>query len=82
MWGFDSGMMGYGWYGFGHAAVWILIVVLLIAAVVWAVRASPSGETRTPGPRRSSGLDVLDERYARGEIGRDEYLQKKADLGG
>jgi CRP/FNR family transcriptional regulator, dissimilatory nitrate respiration regulator len=26
---------------------------------------------------RSSGLDVLEERYARGEINRDEYLQKK-----
>jgi len=33
-------------------------------------------------PRRSPGLDVLEERYARGEINRDEYLQKKKDIEG
>jgi putative membrane protein len=32
--------------------------------------------------RRSPGLDVLEERYARGEINRDEYLQKKRDMAG
>jgi putative membrane protein len=31
--------------------------------------------------RRSPGLDVLEERYARGEINRDEYLEKKRDIG-
>ena len=31
---------------------------------------------------RSAGLDVLEQRYARGEINRDEYLQKKQDLVG
>jgi putative membrane protein len=31
---------------------------------------------------RSPGLDVLEQRYARGEINRDEYLQKKQDLVG
>jgi putative membrane protein len=32
--------------------------------------------------RRSPGFDALDERYARGEINRDEYLAKKRDLAG
>ena len=32
--------------------------------------------------RRQPGLDVLEERYARGEINRDEYLQKKKDITG
>ena len=31
---------------------------------------------------RSDALAVLEGRYARGEIQRDEYLQKKRDLGG
>jgi putative membrane protein len=32
--------------------------------------------------RRSPGLDTLEERYARGEINRDEYLQKRRDITG
>jgi len=31
---------------------------------------------------RSEALAILEGRYARGEIQRDEYLQKKHDLGG
>jgi uncharacterized membrane protein len=32
--------------------------------------------------RQSSGFDVLEERYARGEINREEYLEKKRDISG
>ena len=32
------------------------------------------------GGGRSPGLDALEERYAKGEIGREEHLQKKRDL--
>jgi putative membrane protein len=35
-----------------------------------------------PAKSRSDALDILEGRYARGEIQRDEYLQKKQDLGG
>ncbi len=35
------------------------------------------GMHRHPPMRRSAGIEVLEERYARGEINRDEYLQKK-----
>ena len=31
---------------------------------------------------RSDARRILEERYAKGEIQRDEYLQKKQDLGG
>ncbi len=34
------------------------------------------------GDQRSEALAILEGRYARGEIQRDEYLQKKQDLGG
>jgi len=29
---------------------------------------------------RPGGLDLLEQRYARGEVNREEYLQKKGDL--
>jgi putative membrane protein len=61
------------WLGHGLRLV---IVALIIAGVVWLVRAQPIGS----GPRRSTGLDVLEERYARGEISREEYLQMKRDI--
>jgi uncharacterized membrane protein len=50
--------------------------------VVWIVRYTTDlGEHPRVG-RRQPGLDVLEERYARGEINSDEYLQKKKDIVG
>ncbi len=74
------GMMGWGgWMAPFGMIVWILILALLIAGVAWLFRAmtSRSGDLVS---RRSSALDVLEERYARGEIKRDEYLEIKRDL--
>ena len=53
------------------------VVIAVIAVIVRA--ASRSG---APIARRVRGLDVLAERYARGEIGRDEFLQKTGDIAG
>jgi putative membrane protein len=87
----SGGMMGYGagWGGAGWMMVfggilWILLLALAVIAVVWGVRSLSGRGTELLRPdRRSAALDILEERYARGEIGRDEYLQKKADvLGG
>jgi putative membrane protein len=64
-----------------HMFIWPILLIVIVVAVVWYARngASP-GLFQTVG-RHPSGLDLLEERYARGEIGRDEYLQKKRDLG-
>ena len=74
------GMMG-GYGGFGMI-IWIIILIAIIALVAWLVRSQTSSSMHHLPPSRSSGLDVLEERYARGEINRDEYLQKKKDIGG
>jgi len=45
------------------------------------MRSSPLiGLGRQASTGRPGGLDLLEQRYARGEINREEYLQKKGDL--
>lgn len=85
MYGYGNGwgMMGdgYGSMGGFNLVFWLLAFVLLAGAVVWFMRSSPSirmGRQASAGP--TSGLDLLEQRYARGEVNREEYLQKKDDL--
>ncbi len=88
MWGYgpDYGMMGWGgwgYYGPLNMIIWLLILGIVIAGIVWLVRAmTRHAEPSYLPARRSPGLEVLEERYARGEINRDEYLQKKHDISG
>lgn len=75
MWGFGPfGGFFHAWWGMANAIFWVAVVCLLFAA--------GRGPRRPAGPfwRNSQALDILEQRYARGEIGRDEYLQKKNDL--
>lgn len=76
-------MSGYGWgYGPVHMIFWAVVLIAVIAAIVWLVRSMSGGPAGGGTARRSAGLDLLEERYARGEINRDEYLQKKKDIAG
>ncbi len=54
----------------------ILVVGALIAGVVWLVRTFT--DDRRPGT--SNPIETLELRYARGEIDRDEYHQRRGDL--
>jgi putative membrane protein len=75
-----DGWNGWAWFGPLHFIIPLLFWAVIITAVVLLVRyAAGSGALPRAG-RRSPGLDVLEERYARGEINRDEYLQKKGDI--
>jgi uncharacterized membrane protein len=38
------------------------------------------GVGRQASTEQPGGLDLLEQRYARGEVNREEYLQKKGDL--
>lgn len=78
MWGYDA--MGYGWGGMGIGM--LLIWALIVVAVVALVRGFGAGRTggSEPGPRERTALDILGERYARGEIDKTEFEQKRHDL--
>jgi putative membrane protein len=66
MWGM-SGMMALMLLG------WIVGLALVVAAVWWVA-------TTVRPARRDHALDILRERYARGEISREEYEAQRRDL--
>jgi len=76
MWG-HMGDYGWGWGGMGMGLSMLVFWGLLIVGIVLLARyTGRSGD----GGREKSALDLLKERYARGEIEREEFLQKKKDL--
>lgn len=83
--GFMDGGWGQGgyWLGMGlHSLFWFLLVAAIGITVIWAARAAgrPDGQEASnggPSPR-----EILDARYALGEIERDDYLVRKRNLGG
>lgn len=70
-------MDGFGLGGgmFGMGLWWLLLIAALGALIVFALRRGSN-----PPTPRDSARDILDKRYARGEIGADEYESKKRDL--
>ncbi len=70
-------MMWNGGHGLWGGLMMLLFWGLVIGLVVLAVRGF-SG--RSDAPRGNSALDVLKERYARGEIDEEEYERRKERL--
>lgn len=68
-----------GWGGMWFGPVFMLIpLALLIAVIVLAVRWAGGNGARPP--RTRSARDILDERFARGEIDRAEYDNRRQAL--
>ena len=70
-----------GWYpymGFGMGLIW-LIVIIVIAYLIY--RLIKNEKILVPiRPINKSPEDILAERYAKGELTREQYLQMKEDL--
>lgn len=77
-----QGMMG-GW-GWGFGILWMLFglaLVVLIVVLIWRLLDGGSQDgTRHEGARETP-LEILEKRYARGEIDRDAFERMKRDLG-
>ena len=68
---------GFGWW-MGFGAIWmVLFWGAIIALVIWGVRRLTRNHD-SDGKKRP--IDIASERYARGEITKDEFEQIKKDL--
>ncbi len=76
MWDF-----GTGWWAFGGFFM-ILLWVGLIILIVWVVMKIVKGSSNSWGGTESknNALDIAKERYAKGEIAKEEFEQIKKDL--
>ena len=84
MWGYDgfgSGGFGLGGFGMGIGMLlfWGLIIVVVVALARGFGSRSGSNEPRL---REKTALDILSDRYARGEIDKREFEEKRRDLEG
>lgn len=71
-----------GWMPYRGVLFMVLLLIAIVAFVALARSFFRSGAHQTGEERRSSSLEILKERYAKGELEREEYLQKMSDLGG
>lgn len=73
---------GWGWGGMWLGPIFMLLVLAgLVAGIVALVRAF-AGDRPASDPGRRNAREILDERYARGEIDREEYLRRRDDMVG
>jgi putative membrane protein len=69
MWGFG------GWF---MMIFWIVVLIGIVFLVKWLVQQGRTGGQ--PPQKEETPLDILKKRYARGEIDKEEFDQRKKDL--
>lgn len=70
----------FGWWGMGFGPMFMLVffgvfIVGLVSLIRWL-----SAESSTRRASEKTAVEIVQERYARGEIDRQEYEQKMQDL--
>ena len=74
------GMMGPGMMG-GYGWGWFMPIFMILfwGLVIWGIVALVRGASSS-SEHKDSALEVLKRRYAKGEINKEEFEQKKKDL--
>jgi len=71
-----NNMFGFG-FGGGLFMIlwWVLIIAAIVVLVRWIISSSPRGETRP------DSLEILKERYARGELSQEQFETMRREIG-
>lgn len=85
MGGWGNMMGGWGYGGYGSGGYWMMgigMLIFWIGIIVLGVYLFRRNASHVPkgGIVNNSAMDILRERYARGEIDSAEYLSRKSDL--
>ena len=76
MWGPWEG----GWWGLGMMLTSLLFLALIVVGIVFIVRSFSEGGRPEHQPEGNRALDILDERFARGEVDQKEYEERRRIL--
>ena len=68
-------MMG----GFGMGSMWIIWIIIIVAVILLA-KGYFSPAKKVSESTGESAMNVLEKRYARGEVSKEEFEDKKRDL--
>jgi len=82
MWDAYGQSWGWGFWGMLGMVQMLLWWILLILGIAVLVRLLAAGRKETSPRGEDWALDILRERYARGEIDKEEFEQKSCDLAG
>ena len=71
---------GFGWMGGNMMIIFGLLIIVGVFFLIKYLNQNSKGETGWILGTSPRGLDILRERYARGEINKEEFEEKKKDL--
>ena len=80
-WGMGPGMMGnwgMGWFGMIFMMIfWVLVIVALVFLIKWLIQTT--GRGKAAAQTSSGAVEILKQRYARGEIDKAEFESMKRE---
>ena len=72
--------MPYGWHNGGWGVLWMIVSWGLIALVVFLLVRAVAGGPSDRSERPKDARQILEERFARGEISEEEYRDRRGVL--